>query len=165
MKYLITISFFLVLISQKISAQSFTEFVCQDIEGNEIRLSSYLDKGPVMIGFWRSWCSSCKEEQRCMRVIYEKYKSEGFTYIGINIDNQKSVSKVKSYITSMGFTFPVVLDTDKKIFEMYNGSEDAVPYYLIIGKDKNILHSHLGFKTGDELIIETEIKEALGISE
>ncbi len=63
----------------------------------------------------------------------------------------------------MGFTFPVILDTDKKIFEMYGGSEDAVPYYLIIGKDKKILHTHLGYKTGDEKMIEDEIKEALEI--
>jgi len=63
----------------------------------------------------------------------------------------------------MGFTFPVILDLDKKIFEMYGGSEDAVPYYLIIGKDKKILHAHLGYKTGDEKMIEEEIVAALGL--
>jgi cytochrome c biogenesis protein CcmG, thiol:disulfide interchange protein DsbE len=163
MKYLLYLTAILIIITSKIFAQSYTDFTAEDIDGNTIKLSSYIDKGPVMLGFWRSWCPSCKEEQRNMKILYEKYKSDGFTYIGLNIDNQKSVSKVKSYVSSMGFTFPVILDTDKKIFEMYGGSEDAVPYWLIIGKDKKILHTHLGFKTGDEKTIEDEIKEALGI--
>jgi peroxiredoxin len=163
MKYLITIIVLIFLYSSQVFAQIYSDFEAEDINGNEIKLSSFVDKGPVMLGFWRSWCSSCKEEQRNMQLISEKYKPDGFTYIGVNIDNQKSVSKVKSYVSAMGFTFPVILDTDKKIFEMFGGSEDAVPYYLIIGKDKSILHSHLGYKTGDEKMIEDEIKEALNI--
>jgi cytochrome c biogenesis protein CcmG, thiol:disulfide interchange protein DsbE len=146
-----------------IYSQSYSDFASEDINGNEIRLSTYVEKGPVMIGFWRSFCASCKEEQKNMQIIYEKYKQSGFTYIGINIENQKTIAKVKSYVTAMGFTFPVVLDTEKRIFEMYGGSEDTVPYYLIIGKDKKILNTHLGYKTGDEKMIENEIVEALGV--
>ncbi len=118
-----------------------------------------------MIGFWRTWCPSCKEEQRNMQILFEKYKQKGFTYIGINIDNQKSVSKVKSYAATMGFTFPVILDTDKELFQMYGGSEEAVPYYFIIGKNKKVLNTHLGYKIGDEKMIEDEIIEALGVKE
>jgi peroxiredoxin len=163
MKFIQIIFIFIFLFTSNIFAQYYTEFSAVDINGNEIILSSFVEKGPVMLGFCRSWCSSCKEIQKNMQVIFEKYKQNGFTYIGVNIDNQKSVSKVKSYVSAMGFTFPVILDTDKKIFEVYGGSEDAVPYYLIIGKDKNILHTHLGYKTGDEKMIEDEIKEALNI--
>ncbi|MBI5403985.1 MAG: TlpA family protein disulfide reductase [Ignavibacteriae bacterium] len=161
-KLLVLIIIFLSQSSFSVS-QTYTDFVADDINGYEIKLSSFVEKGPVMLGFWRSWCPSCKEEQKNMQIIYEKYKNKGFSYIGVNIDNQKSVSKVKSYVSTMGFTFHVILDTDKKIFEMYGGSEEAVPYYLIIGKDKKIFSTHLGYKTGDEKMIEDEIINALGI--
>lgn len=161
MKKIVSLVIFVLIQSTLLFSQSYTDFITEDINGNEIKLSSYVGKGPVMLGFWRSWCPSCKEEQKNMQIIFEKYKDNGFSYIGVNIDNQKSVSKVKSYVSAMGFTFPVILDTDKKIFEMYGGSEDAVPYYLIIGKDKKIFSTHLGYKTGDEKIIEEEIKETL----
>jgi cytochrome c biogenesis protein CcmG, thiol:disulfide interchange protein DsbE len=164
MKYLSFLFVFILLGTTQIFAQYYTDFTAEDINGVERKLSSYVDKGPVMLGFWRTWCPTCKEEQRNMQILFEKYKQEGFTYIGVNIDNQKSVSKVKSFVSTMGFTFPVILDTDKKIFEMYGGSEDAVPYYLIIGKDKNIFSKHLGYRTGDEKIIEEEISEALKIN-
>lgn len=163
MRHLILIFIFLILFFTQSYSQIYTDFTAEDMDGNTIKLSLLLEKGPVMLNFFRSWCPSCKEGQKKLQLIYEAYKNKGFNYIGINIDNQKTVSKVKSYVDAMGFTFPVILDTDKKIFEMYGGSEDAVPYYLIIGKDKNILHTHLGYKTGDEKMIEEEIKEALEI--
>lgn len=163
MKNIISIAVFLMMQTSLLFSQAYTDFTADDINGNEIKLGTVVDKGPVMLGFWRSWCTNCKEEQRNMQSIYEKYKDKGFTYIAVNIDNQKTVSKVKSFVSTMGFTFPVILDTDKKIFEMYSGSEDAVPYYLIIGKDKKIFSTHLGYKTGDEKMIEEEIIKALGI--
>lgn len=163
MKHLILIFILFILFFSHSYSQIYTDFTAEDLDGNTIKLGSLLEKGPVMLNFFRSWCPSCKEGQKKLQLIYEAYKNKGFSYLGINIDNQKTVSKVKSYVDAMGFTFPVILDTDKKIFEMYGGSEDAVPYYLIIGKDKNILHTHLGYKTGDEKMIEEEIKDALEI--
>lgn len=163
MKYLLLVSVLILIHTSLLFPQTYTDFTTEDMNGNEIKLNFFVDKGPVMLGFWRSWCPSCKEEQRNLQILYEKYKSQGFTYIGINIDNQKSIAKVKAYVSAMGFTFPVILDTDKKIFEMYGGTEDAVPYYLMIGKDKTIIHTHLGYKTGDEKMIESEIIEALEI--
>ncbi|MFA7360876.1 MAG: TlpA disulfide reductase family protein [Candidatus Kapaibacterium sp.] len=161
MKRIIIVILLQFLFSTFSFAQFYTDFKKEDINGSDIKLSAFLDKGPVMLGFWRMWCPMCKEEQRNMQVLFEKYKDKGFTYIGINIDNQKSVSKVKSFVSSMGYTFPVILDTDKEIFQLYSGSEDAVPYYLIIGRNKSILNVHLGYKIGDEKMIEEEIIKAL----
>lgn len=161
MKRIIIIILLQFLFSTFSFAQFYTDFKKEDINGSDIKLSTFLEKGPVMLGFWRVWCPMCKEEQRNMQVLFEKYKDKGFTYIAINIDNQKSVSKVKSFVSSMGYTFPVILDTDKEIFQLYSGSEDAVPYYLIIGRNKSILNVHLGYKIGDEKMIEEEILNAL----
>ncbi len=161
MKRIIIVILLQFLFSTFSFAQFYTDFKKEDINGIDIKLSTFLDKGPVMLGFWRVWCPMCKEEQRNMQVLFEKYKDKGFTYIAINIDNQKSVSKVKSFVSSMGYTFPVILDTDKEIFQLYSGSEDAVPYYLIIGRNKSVLNVHLGYKIGDEKMIEEEIIKAL----
>ncbi len=112
-----------------------------------------------MISFWATWCAPCKEEMKKMQPIYEKYKDQGFTYLAINQDNQKSISKVKSFINANSYTFPVVLDLDKHIFEDYSGI--GLPYSLIIDKNKKIVAKHLGYVTGDEVNIEKEIVDAL----
>lgn len=143
-------------------SQSYNDFTLTDLENNDVTLSSLLEKGPVMISFWALWCAPCKEEMKKLAPVYEKFKDRGFTYLAVNQDNQKSVAKVKSYITANGYSFPVVLDTDKKIFEMYNGI--GMPYSLLITPDKKIYAKHLGYVTGDEAKIEKEIEDALEAS-
>lgn len=159
MKKVLFFILFLLFISLKSFSQNYNDFTLQDLEGNDVKLSKLLDKGPVMISFWATWCSPCKEEMKKLFPVYEKYKDRGFTYLAINQDNQKSVSKVKSYINANGYSFPVVLDPDKSVFESYSGV--GIPYSLLISKDKKIISKHLGYVTGDEIKIESEIKNAL----
>ncbi len=140
-------------------AQSYNDFTLRDLDGNDVTLSKLLEKGPVLISFWATWCAPCKDEMKKLQPIYEKYKDRGFTYLAVNQDNQKSVSKVKSYISANGYTFPVVLDLEKAIFEAYSGI--GMPYSLLIDTDKKIVAKHLGYVPGDEKKIEQEIVEAL----
>ncbi|MEO8664488.1 MAG: TlpA disulfide reductase family protein [Ignavibacteria bacterium] len=140
-------------------SQSYNDFTLSDLENNDVTLSKLLEKGPVMISFWATWCAPCKEEMKKLQPIYEKYKDQGFTYLAVNQDNQKSIAKVKSFINANNYTFPVVLDLDKHIFEAYSGI--GMPYSLIIDPNKNIIAKHLGYVTGDEVKIEKEIKDAL----
>lgn len=161
MKYLFLIAVFVFSQYSITSAQIYSDFTADDLDGNEVVLSSYLEKGPVMLGFWSSRCTACRELQRNMKTLYEKYKSFGFAYIAVNVDDQKTVSKVKSYVYTNGFTFPVILDTDEKIFESYSGS--AIPYYVFINKDSDVINSTLGYTNGDEKMIEEEIKSMLNL--
>lgn len=159
MKKLILLSLIVLFLPVKSFSQYYNDFSKQDLEGDQVTLSKLLEKGPVMISFWATWCAPCKEEMKKMQPLYEKYKSQGFTYVAINQDNQKSISKVKAFISSNEYTFPVVLDIDKKIFQDYLGV--GLPYSLIIDKNKKIIAKHLGYITGDEVTIEKEIKDAL----
>lgn len=159
MKKLTVVFLFCLLIPLKSFGQYYSDFSKSDLDENDVKLSKLLEKGPVMISFWATWCSPCKEEMKKMQPIYEKYKDQGFTYLAVNQDNQKSISKVKSFINANNYTFPVVLDLDKHIFEDYSGI--GLPYSLLIDKNKKIVAKHLGFITGDEVKIEQEIKDAL----
>jgi cytochrome c biogenesis protein CcmG, thiol:disulfide interchange protein DsbE len=141
-------------------AQTYSDFTLPDINGNDVTFSSILEKGPVLMSFWATWCSPCKEEMKKINDLYLKYKDKGFQYVAINQDNQKSISKVKAFITAQNYEFVVLLDTDKKVFEAYSG-KDEIPYTLLINKNKEVVASHTGFKTGDEVTLEEEILNML----
>lgn len=162
MKKVIFLFVLTLLLSGFLKSQTYSDFTLLDLDGNEVTMSKLLEKGPVFMSFWATWCSPCKEEMKKVNEIYEKYKDKGFVYLAINQDNQKSVSKAVSYINALGYTFPVVFDSDKKVFEAYSG-KDEIPYSLLIGKNKEIISVHTGFKTGDEAKIEEEVKTALGL--
>jgi cytochrome c biogenesis protein CcmG, thiol:disulfide interchange protein DsbE len=160
MKKSIILTFLIfVIIPSFANSQSYFEINKNDLDGSNIKLSELLNNGPVMISFWALWCAPCKEEINEMSKIYEKYMDQGFTYLAINLDNQKSFAKVKAFINAQGYKFPVMLDPEKEIFEAYNGRD--MPYSLLIDENKNIVAKHTGYLTGDHLKLEKEIIEAL----
>ena len=159
MKKIAILIIFLFIVTSLSKAQVFSDFTLEDIEGNEVTLSELLEKGPVMISFWALWCTPCKEEMKQMNPIYNKYKDQGFEYLAINKDDQKSVAKVKSYISAKDYDFMVLLDTEAEVYEAYN--VQALPYSLIINSDREVVAQHLGYVQGDEVEIENEIIEAL----
>lgn len=154
------LSIVLILSFGKVNAQSYSDFTLPDLDGNTVSLSEFLSKGPVLISFWATWCSPCKEEMKQLNTIYEKYKDQGFTYLAVNVDNQKSISKVKPYITANGYNFPVVLDTDNAIFEAYMG-QGSIPYSVLVSTDMKVVATHTGFVPGDEKKFEAEILSLL----
>ena len=161
MKKVLILFLFLLFITSSSKAQIYSDFTLENLDGEEVTLSELLENGPVMISFWALWCVPCKEEMKKMNPIYNKYKDQGFEYLAINQDNQKSIAKVKSYISANDYDFTVLLDTDMKVFEAYGSSDLGIPYSLLINSDKEIVATHLGYVTGDEVKIEEEIIEVL----
>jgi peroxiredoxin len=142
-----------------IRAQDKTDFSIKTIDNNNIKLSELYSAGSVLVNFWALWCEPCKAEMKVLKNLYEKYKEKGFTILGINQDSPKSVSKVRSYISSQKISFPVALDPNYQYLQKLNGQ--SIPYSLLFNGRGEIVYKSVGYLPGDEKKLEKEIQKLL----
>jgi peroxiredoxin len=92
--------------------------------------------------------------------LYETYKDRGFVVLGISMDDPTSMGTVASFVHRNGLTFPVMIDMDSRVTSIYNSTRSA-PYGVLIDRSGKIVDERPGYSPGDELGLETKIKEHL----
>jgi thiol-disulfide isomerase/thioredoxin len=159
------------LTASALHAQDLTsvDFVLRDINGDEHSFQDYLAsvrgsddqhrKGVVLISFWAMWCEPCKQEMKAMRSIYDEYKDRNFHYIAINLDNPRSLAKVKSYVKAQKHPYDFWLDPNSEVFKKLNGQ--SMPYSLILDSNGKLISKRVGYVAGEEKEIEEDIKKTL----
>ena len=155
---LLTVAFFM-LASTADLAFSAVDFTLEDMNGKIFILKEHIGKGPILLDFWATWCTPCKNSLPHLQTMMKKYEKQGLTVITISIDSPKSQSKIKPYVLAKKFTFPVLLDPNSEVLKQFKGN--SVPFQVIIGKDGNVVETHTGYNPGDEKVLEEKIVKLL----
>ena len=135
----------------------------KDLKNKKQNLSQYYSDGPILLNFWNLACEPCKKEMKELDKLHLKYEKQGFDVVSINIDNTRSMSKVKSYVNSQKYTFPVLSDPRAELFRKMGGK--VMPFVIIADSTGEIKSRHVGYNPGDEKELEKEILHLLGVSE
>ena len=131
----------------------------QMADGREASIQKFLDDGLLLIEYWALWCAPCLKKMPHLNKLQNDFEAEGLTILVINIDSERSVSKVKSYMRSKGYTLPVALDPSQETYRLLNGI--AMPYSVLIDQLGSIIYRHSGYAPGDERIIKEKIEAAI----
>jgi len=75
--------------------KSYTDFGLETPEGDILKISDVHNGNVLMIDFWASWCSPCREANPELVEIYNDYHDSGFDIIGVSLDRD-SASWVKA---------------------------------------------------------------------
>lgn len=111
------------------------DFCVKDLEGNIVILSYFKDN-PVILRFWETDCRFCRADTPIINVYFEKYKDRGLKVFYISASTEKK-NAVKDFIKDLDIPFPVIMDHDAKIADLYNIL--LYPQTLIIAPGQKLL--------------------------
>lgn len=101
------------------------------------------------MNFWATWCGPCVDE---MPLLQEIYKERPDQVVVLSIDKGESADKVQNFLGSKSFTFPVLVDTQSKVAELYC-LPSLLPHTLFINRDGIIKARKIGaFRSKQELV-------------
>jgi len=135
----------------------------KDLNNKRQELSQYYSDGPILMNFWNLACEPCKKEMKELDKLHLKYEKQSFEVVSINIDNTRSMSKVKSYVNSQKYSFTVLSDPKAELFRKMGAK--VMPFVIIADSTGEIINRHVGYNPGDEKELEKEILHLLAVPE
>jgi len=123
------------------------DFTATLTSGDTFQLSDYHGQVIVM-NIWATWCTPCHDETPDFVDLFNKYKDQGLTILGVSIDEQgKSV--VEPFMNKYNVNYPMIID-DGTIMDKY-GPTMGIPTNYIIDKQGNLRYFSVGALTQKEL--------------
>ena len=117
------------------------EFVVEMFDGQNINIKDLKGK-IVLINFWATWCPPCQEElKRVQKEIIDRFKGKDFVFLAIS--REESKEQVKKFRERNGYTFPMGLDPERKIYSKF--ATATIPRNFIIDKKGKIVEIEVGY--------------------
>ena len=107
----------------------------------------------VYLDFWASWCKPCRTSFPWMNKMQNKYASQGFEVVSINLD--QDISAITKFLEKYPASFHILLDPDGVVAERYELV--GMPSSYLIDKKGELRKTHTGFFIKNEGQYEQEI--------
>jgi len=134
-----------------------------DPAGKSFELYKALKKSAILLIFYRGyWCNHCREQLAEISNHLKDFEDASVVPVAVSADRPLEASLMINFLS---LTFPVLPDSDWKIFGLYGftrpeDQKNILPAAFLIDKDKKIIYSHIGKDYLDRPPVETLINEA-----
>jgi peroxiredoxin len=97
--------------------QPVPDFTLETLGGELVSLSSFRGQ-VVVLNFWATWCTPCREEMTEFQALWEEHDPQGnLMLLAVNL--QESTDSVAAFVDEFGLTFPIALDSDGDVLDKY----------------------------------------------
>ena len=128
-----------------------------DDKGGPVDLSAYKGR-VVLLDFWATWCTGCKEEIPWFMEFQNKYKKSGLDVVGASLD-EDGWKSVKPFLSDHKINYRIVIGTFESAKQF--GVDKGMPVSVLIDRTGKIADLHPGMVDKDafEREIQTLLKE------
>jgi len=130
-------------------------FNLKSLDGKEYELGQLLERGAVVVAFFKISCPVCQFTLPYLQRIAERYSGDSATVIAVSQDDARGT---KEFNREYGVTFPVLLDEPGyPVSNTYGLS--SVPTIFLIEPDGKVKISCMGFDKSDLEKIAAELSQ------
>lgn len=109
-------------------------FTGYDQTGKQVTLKSFLDKGPVVLFFYRgNWCPACNKQLKAYQDSINMITDLGATVVAIT---PESIEFVEQTVKLLSLTYTVVYDCQEQIMKDYNVMFDVTKDFNELVSDR-----------------------------
>lgn len=107
------------------------------LDGSIINKDSLVGKVSVL-QFTASWCSVCRKEMPHLEhQVWQEFKDLDFILLGIDL--KETQEKTEAFIQDMQVTYPIALDTNGYVFELFTLPKAGVTRNIVLNKEGKII--------------------------
>ncbi len=117
-------------------------FTVKDLSGKRMEFKDLQGK-VIFLNLWATWCGPCRSEMAAIHQLYENIDKEKIAFVMLSLDRDEHLEKVKSYITSRSFTFPVYMPSGYLADQL---QVPSIPTTFVINKEGLIDLKEVGMK-------------------
>ena len=132
------------------------DFALKSDSGRNVRLSE-LRGQVVLVNFWASWCTPCRQELPILQKLYAQYRGAGMALLAVNVDEERK--NAEAMLRRLELAMPVLFDGDKSVVRLYQ--VDTMPTTLLVDRDGRVRYVHRGYYSGFEQKYEQQLRELL----
>ena len=138
--------------------------ISAEVQGaaQRLMLTTHLDSGGrpqpmaqwdgkvLVINYWATWCTPCREEMPALMNVQRKYSANGVHVVGIAMDN---VSKVREYAKELHIEYTLLMGS----METLDLSKDlgnrtgVLPFTVVLDRGGKLAYARAGALTEVEL--------------
>src|SRR5256712_3890196 len=113
------------------------DFTVTDVDGHPVTLAS-LRGHPVLINFWATWCTPCRDELPMISSAYHAHGGQGLVVVAI--DFKESADTVRQFWNSLHLEPAPYLDADGRIAALYGVGlkTSGLPVSVFVARDGTV---------------------------
>ncbi|MDQ6722409.1 MAG: TlpA family protein disulfide reductase [Candidatus Dormibacteraeota bacterium] len=92
-------------------------FTSWDLSGKKVSLSD-LGARPVLLSFWATWCTVCRDELPALQRLQDRYRSDGLRVLAMNY-RESNTDRMRQYLAGLQVKLESVIDPDGSIGSVY----------------------------------------------
>ena len=116
-------------------------FASWDLNGKRVSLTDFKGR-PMLLTFWATWCTVCREELPALQRIQDRYQSTGFTILAINY-RETNNGRLAQYLAGLNVTLKAVIDPEGTIAAAY-GVDIGLPVNVLLNRAGTVVQIIIG---------------------